>query len=206
MPIRRPLTWRAFDANEITHSGAHYLLSIAAAGKEGQPPRAAAVARALEVSRAAASLQLRALQAHGFVRVDEHQGLHLTRRGADLVARILSKREVVRVFLEEFLGVDGVVAEADSCKIEHLLSEETGAAIVRFIRFLRSSHPAARASIDAFRQTTAVCPPGATCGLCVESCLLADVSGGLAPRRRSQRRSVRKPPAPREAAKGKRGA
>jgi DtxR family transcriptional regulator, Mn-dependent transcriptional regulator len=165
--------WRAFETNEITHSGAHYLLAIGAAAKEGPPPRAAAVARALGVSRAAASLQLRVLAGHGYVRLDKGQGLHLTRPGADLVARVRSKREVVRVFLSEILGVRPVTAEADACKIEHLLSEETGAATVRLIRFLHSEHPAARACLDAFRAMTAGCPPGQLCDLCVRSCLLA---------------------------------
>jgi DtxR family transcriptional regulator, Mn-dependent transcriptional regulator len=167
-------SWRAFEDNEITHSGAHYLLAIAAASKEGPAPHAAAVARTLGVSRAAASLQLRALVVHGLVRFDEAQGLHLTRLGADLVTRVRNKREVVRVFLSDILGVRPATAEADACKIEHLLSEETGAATVRLIRFLHSGHPAARACLAAFRATTAACPPGRLCDLCVASCLLAD--------------------------------
>jgi DtxR family transcriptional regulator, Mn-dependent transcriptional regulator len=170
---RKAGAWRAFEKNEITHSGAHYLLAIGAAAKEGPPPRAASVARALGVSRAAASLQLRVLVGHGFVRLDEAQGLHLTRPGADLVARVRSKREVVRVFLSDILGVRPVTAEADACKIEHLLSEETGAATVRLIRFLHSGHSAARACLDAFRATTAGCTPGRLCELCFRSCLLA---------------------------------
>ncbi len=182
--------WRAFEKNEITHSGAHYLLAIGAAAKEGVPPRAAAVARALGVSRAAASLQLRVLVGHGFVRLDEGQGLHLTRLGADLVARVRSKREVVRVFLSDILGVRPVTAEADACKIEHLLSEETGAATVRLIRFLHSSHPAAQACLDAFRAATGGCPPGQLCDLCSASCLLAGARNVGVPRARTGRRRV----------------
>jgi Mn-dependent DtxR family transcriptional regulator len=165
--------WRAFEANEITHSAAHYLFAIAAAAREGPPPRAATVARLLGVSRAATFFQLKTLVAHAFVRTDEAQRLHLTRLGADLVARIQSKREIVRVFLRDILGVREATAEADACKIEHLLSEETGAAIVRLIRFLRSDHPAAQACLDAFRATTADCAPGTRCELCRAACFLA---------------------------------
>ncbi len=187
MTTTRPAgkTWRAYEDNEVTHSGAHYLLAIAAAGKEGPPPHAADVARALGVSRAAASLQLRALTVRGLVRLDEGQGVHLTRTGADVVTRVRNKREVVRVFLSDILGVRPITAEADACKIEHLLSEETGAATVRLIRFLHSEHPAARACLTAFRATTAACPPGQLCELCVASCLLADARRqGLSGRRR----------------------
>lgn len=166
-------TWRAFEANEITHSGAHYLLAVAAFTKTGQPPRAADVARHLGVSRAAASLQLRGLHDHGLVRLDDGQRLHLTRDGANLVARIAGKREVLRVFLSEVLGVSDEVAELDACKVEHLLSEETGAALVRLVRFLRSEHPAATACVDAYREARALCPEDGNCELCDRVCLLS---------------------------------
>ena len=165
--------WRAFEANEITHSGAHYLLAVAAAAEGGGPPRGADVARALGVTRAAASLQLRALQEHGLVATDRRQRLHLTPSGADLVARVASKREVVRTFLDEVLGVRPATAELDACKVEHLLSEESGAALVRLLRFVRSGHPSATAFTSAFRATTVDCPPGARCELCGRVCLLA---------------------------------
>ncbi len=165
--------WRAFEENEITHSGAHYLLAVAGFAKAGQAPRAADVARALGVSRAAASLQLRTLQEHGLVEANERGRLQLSRPGADLVARVASKREVLRVFLRDILAVRPATAELDACKVEHLLSEESGAALVRLIRFLRSSHPAARACLEAFRETVGHCPPGRRCELCDEVCLLA---------------------------------
>jgi Mn-dependent DtxR family transcriptional regulator len=165
--------WRAFESNEITHSGAHYLLAVAASAQGGRPPRAADVARALGVTRAAASLQLRALQEHGLVGIDRQQRLHLTATGSDLVDRVASKREVVRMFLGEVLGVRPATAELDACKVEHLLSEESGAALVRLLRFLRSGHLSAVAFEQALRATTADCPPGARCELCGRVCLLA---------------------------------
>jgi DtxR family Mn-dependent transcriptional regulator len=170
--------WRAFEENEITHSGAHYLLAIATFVKAGAAPRAADVARHLGVSRAAASVQLRTLHEHGMVEVDGRQRLGLTRAGADLVARVASKREVVKVFLQEILGVRDSTAALDACKVEHLLSEEASAALVRLIRFLRSGHPAAKVCLDAFRTTTANCPPGRRCELCEEICLLAASADG----------------------------
>lgn len=168
-----PPLWRAFEDNEITHSGAHYLLAIASFAKAGRPPRAADVARSLGVSRAATSLQLRHLQEHGLVALDASQKLHLTVAGADLVARVASKRELVLVFLRDVLGVGEIAAELDACKVEHLLSEETSAALVRLTRFLLSSEPVAQDFRAALRATTAACPPGSRCELCAEVCLLS---------------------------------
>jgi Mn-dependent DtxR family transcriptional regulator len=130
--------WRAFERNEVTHSAAHYLLAVAAFAKAGRDPRSVDVARQLEVSRAAVSLQIRTLRENGLVDVGDDHRIRLTRTGADLVARIASKREVVRLFLTEVLGVEPETAERDACKIEHLISEDTGAALVRFITCLRA--------------------------------------------------------------------
>jgi DtxR family Mn-dependent transcriptional regulator len=174
----RPRLWRAFEDNEITHSGAHYLLAIASLGKLGDAPRAADVARRLGVTRAAASLQLRTLQEHGLVEIDDQQRLRPSPAGADLVGRVASKHEVLLVFLRELLGVREDTAELDACKVEHLLSEETGAALVRLIRFTRSEQPEAKAFLSEFRRTTAHCPPGALCELCTEACLLAAGGSG----------------------------
>jgi DtxR family Mn-dependent transcriptional regulator len=168
--------WRAFEANEITHSGAHYLLAVAALTKRGLAPRAADVARQLGVTRAAASLQLHSLQEHGLVASDERQRLSLSPAGADLVGRVASKREVLLVLLRDVLGVREITAQLDACKVEHLLSEESGAALVRLIRYLRSDVPEARACLKSFRRITATCPPGARCDLCAEACLLAAAS------------------------------
>ena len=172
MSDRTPL-WRAFEANEITHSGAHYLLAIAACAESGTAPRAADVARRLGVTRAAASLQLRKLHEHGLVEIDGRQRLRLSDAAVDLVARVASKREVLLVLLRDILGVRHATAEVDACKVEHLLSEESGAALVRLIRFLRSGAPEAQACLESFRRTTAACPPGERCELCTQSCLLA---------------------------------
>jgi DtxR family transcriptional regulator, Mn-dependent transcriptional regulator len=165
--------WRAFEANEITHSGAHYLLAIAALAAQGEAPRAADVARFLSVSRAATSLQLRTLQEHGLVESDASLRLRLTRRGKDLVGRVASKRKVLQVFLADILGIREELAEVDACKVEHLLSEDSGAALVRWVRFLRSGHPSAAACLAAFRETLASCPHDGHCELCAEACLLA---------------------------------
>ncbi len=167
--------WKAFEANEISHSVAHYLLAVADHTQSGTSPRAADIARTLEVSRAAVSLQLRTLKEHHLVEVSENHRIHLTPLGQDLVGRITSKRQVLRAFLCEILGVDEATAEADACKIEHLISEESGAALVRFMTFLRSEDTDARSLLEQFSSLSANCPPEATCDFCETECLLNSV-------------------------------
>lgn len=165
--------WRAFEANEITHSGAHYLLAIHELSVCSVAPRAADIARFLGVTRAAVSLQVRSLIDHGLIEYGPGRSVRLTGCGAGLVARVSSKREVLRALLGEVLQVRPATADEDACKIEHLISEESGAALVRLIHFLRSGHPAAQACLDAFHAASARCPGDQRCDLCSSVCLIA---------------------------------
>ncbi len=165
--------WRQYEANEITHSAAHYLLAVNDLVEAGATPRAADVARRLEISRAAVSLQLRSLREQGLISIDRDRHLHLTDEGANLVARIASKRRVLQVFFQEVLGVPANIALLDACKMEHLISESSSGALVRLLRFLRSGHPAAEECMEAFGLVTERCPPGRRCDLCTEVCLLS---------------------------------
>lgn len=165
--------WRAFEANEITHSGAHYLFAIHELSVRSTAPRAVDIARFLGVTRAAASLQVRSLVDHGLIEIGPRRSVHLTGRGASLVARVSSKREVLHALLGEVLQVPPATADEDACKIEHLISEESGAALVRLIHFLRSDHPAARACLDAFHAASVRCRGDQRCDLCSSVCLIS---------------------------------
>jgi len=164
--------WKAFEANEISHSVAHYLLAVADNAQGGIAPRAADIARTLDVSRAAVSLQLKTLKEHGLVKVAGDHRISLTRLGQDLVGRIISKRQILTAFFCEVLGIEETTGVSDACKIEHLISEESGASLARFMTFLRDPTTGARSLIDEFRQLTAECPPEETCDFCVSRCLL----------------------------------
>jgi len=174
--------WRAFDNNEVTHSTAHYLLAVASLAERGDRPRAADVARRLGVSRAAVSMQLKTLREQDLVQVGKDNRLKLSHHGADLVARIVSKREVLKEFLHRVLGVDLQVAERDACKIEHLVSEESGSALVRFIRFLHSDNEVSTDFVKLFKHSVASCPPDTTCRLCREVCLLQISADEISPK------------------------
>ncbi len=164
--------WRAYEEGGISHSAAHYMLAIEEAAVEGRPPRAADVARNLGVSRAAVSLALRSLTRDGLVEVGEDHRLRLTDRGRETASRVASRRRVFSAFLEEVLGLRSEVAEAEACKVEHLLSAETAAAMVRFLRYTRSRRTRGPLALAEFREVTAECEPTSHCDLCRGTCLL----------------------------------
>lgn len=131
-------TWRAFEQNEISHSAAHYLMTVSTFLKGGFEPRPADLARQLGISRAAVSAQVKALIAHRYLKISPNRRLALTSLGSALVDRLTGKRLLVEEFLRDFLGVSSRAAELDSCKIEHLISEETASALGRLHEILHS--------------------------------------------------------------------
>jgi DtxR family Mn-dependent transcriptional regulator len=78
------------------------------------------------------------------------------------VARIASKREVLRLFFVDVLGVDPETAERDACKVEHLISEQSGAALVNFISCLRADEAALAELVRRTRATAAEGTEGAS--------------------------------------------
>jgi len=118
--------WREFEKNRVSHSAAHYLMAIdALRGKLGYA-RVTDVAVRLEVTRAAASAALSQLKKRELVAEDPNRFLLLTEEGARVVEQVEQNFRTLSRFFEEVLGVSPEVAQADACKMEHLISLETG--------------------------------------------------------------------------------
>ena len=142
--------WKEFESNAISHSVAHHLIAIHELMGDQGYARVSDVARALEITRGSASLTLKALKGRGLVVEDHNKFLKLSEDGRRIVDSILAKRAVVRKFLNEVLKLDEHQAEVDACKVEHLLSAQTGEQLLHFVRFLLSDDPTARQFLSEF--------------------------------------------------------
>ena len=142
--------WKEYESNEISHSVAHHLTAIHELMGDQGYARVSDVARALEITRGSASLTLKALKARGLVVEDHNKFLKLSDDGRRIVDSILAKRAVVRKFLNEVLKLDEHQAEVDACKVEHLLSAQTGEQLLYFVHFLLSDAPAAQQFLAEF--------------------------------------------------------
>ena len=133
-------TWKEFEANELSHSAAHHLLAIHELGlRYGGWARVSDIARDLAITRGSVSINLRALKKRGLVLTDEHHQVKLSPEGEQIVQMVAAKKAAVKEFLHEVLRVSETQAEVDSCKIEHLVSEETREQLVAFLEFWRQS-------------------------------------------------------------------
>lgn len=113
---------------ELRASGEDYLEAILVLQKQKGMVRSVDVARHLEVTKPSVSHAMATLRDGGFLTMDEDYFLHLTDVGREVAEQIYEKH---RFFTERLIaaGVDPETAERDACRIEHVISEESFAAI-----------------------------------------------------------------------------
>lgn len=128
--------WREFENTAVTHSAAHYLMAIDSLRQELGYARVTDVAEKLSVSRGAASMSVAQLKKRGLVEEDPNRFLLLTAEGQKVTDLVEGNFRILSVFFEEILGVPKDAAAADACKMEHLMSTQTGKRLLALMRYL----------------------------------------------------------------------
>ena len=137
-------TWKEFAANEVSHSMAHYLVTLRDLKSLRGYARVSDVAKELGVAKGTVSVQMRHLKEKGYVTEDDNRHLLLTESGDNVARQVVYNRATIIQFLDKVLHVDPKQAEVDACKIEHLLSPKTGHQILALMQLLLSDDPSAK--------------------------------------------------------------
>ena len=105
-------------------SGEDYLEAVLVLQKQKGMVRSVDVARHMDVSKPSVCHAVATLKNGGFLTMDDGFFLHLTNIGREVAEQIYEKH---RFFTERLIaaGVDPKTAEADACRIEHVISEES---------------------------------------------------------------------------------
>ena len=105
-------------------SGEDYLEAILVLQKQKGMVRSVDMARHMGVSKPSMCHAVATLKNGGFLTMDDGFFLHLTNIGREVAEQIYEKH---RFFTECLIaaGVDPETAEADACRIEHVISEES---------------------------------------------------------------------------------
>ena len=103
-------------------SGEDYLEAILVLQRKKGMVRSVDVARHMDVSKPSVCHAVATLKNVGFLTMDDGFFLHLTNIGREVAEQIYEKH---RFFTERLIaaGVDPETAEADACRIEHVISE-----------------------------------------------------------------------------------
>ncbi len=105
-------------------SGEDYLEAILVLHKKMGMVRSVDVARHMEVTKPSVCVAVNTLKDGGFLIMDENHFLHLTDIGREVAEKIYERH---CFFTEQLIaaGVDPKTAEADACRIEHIISDES---------------------------------------------------------------------------------
>jgi Mn-dependent DtxR family transcriptional regulator len=171
-------TMNMFEQTSVSHSAAHYLMTIAELHKERGYVRAVDVAERMGISRSAAHLGLKALKAKDLIVEDERHFYRLPDGARDLATTILGNRSLLVRFFTDILGAPESEAERNACLMEHLLTDDTAHRLLAFVKTLTETS-AGRRVVERFQEALLVCPESGHCELCeaYERCPLTAAFG-----------------------------
>lgn len=120
----------------IRESGEDYLETILILHRKNGFVRSIDVASELGYSKPSISRAMGILKTDGYITVEPSGQLILTDKGLAKAEQVYGRHVMLREFLHDTLGVSEENAEADACRIEHILSEETYSKLKSFIEDL----------------------------------------------------------------------
>lgn len=117
---------------KLLESGEMYLESILTLSRSLTRVRSVDICRHMNFSKPSVSRAVGLLKSGGYINVDENGNITLTECGLEVAEKTYSRHELLtEVFIK--LGVSPETAEADACKIEHDLSDETIQCLMRHL-------------------------------------------------------------------------
>lgn len=117
---------------KIKESAENYLEAILVIGKRKGNVRSIDVANELSVTKPSVSVAMKSFKNEGYILVSESGEITLTDKGREIAEKVYERHNVIANFLLS-LGVSEENAYADSCKIEHVISEESFDKLKEFI-------------------------------------------------------------------------
>lgn len=115
----------------LQESGEMYIETIYVLSKSSSFVRAVDVCEKMGFSKPSVSRAMGLLKDGGYITVDSKGSIELTEKGKDVAEKMYERHQIIASLLIK-LGVDPEIATEDSCKIEHVISDETFARIKDF--------------------------------------------------------------------------
>ncbi len=117
----------------IKESAENYLESILVLKNQKGFVRSIDIANDLGVSKPSVSVAMKNFREEGYITVDEDGYIDLSEKGLEIAKRVYERHEIISEALMT-LGVSRETALDDSCKIEHVISEESFLKIKEFVK------------------------------------------------------------------------
>jgi DtxR family Mn-dependent transcriptional regulator len=108
------------------------------------------IAASINVSKPSVTAALKQLAEGGLVHYDPYEWVTLTVRGRAIGRRIRHKHDALRLFLSEVLGVEEAAAEANACRMEHVVDNQVLARMSLLADFVHNCPPGSRRWVREF--------------------------------------------------------
>ncbi len=105
-------------------SAENYLETIFVLKKKYGFVRSIDVAHELSFTKASVSVAMKSFREKGYIIIDEGGGISLTQSGLAIAEKVYERHQLIASVLMQ-LGVSEETAFDDSCKIEHVISDES---------------------------------------------------------------------------------
>lgn len=113
---------------KIQESAENYLEAILMLHNKNGNVRSIDIAGELEFSKPSVSVAMKNLRENGYIEVDENGYIYLLKEGQEIAERMYERHTLLSNWLIS-LGVTPKVALEDACRVEHVISAESFAAI-----------------------------------------------------------------------------
>ncbi|MBQ6999070.1 MAG: metal-dependent transcriptional regulator [Clostridia bacterium] len=117
---------------KIQESAENYLEAILVIGKRKGYVRSIDIANELSVTKPSVSVAMKSFKNEGYILVNDAGDITLTDKGKEIAEKVYERHNVIANALL-LLGVSEENAYADSCKIEHVISDESFQKLKNFI-------------------------------------------------------------------------
>ena len=113
---------------KILESAENYLETIHILKTRNGNVRSVDIARELGFSKPSVSIAMKNLRENGYIVMTDDGLISLTPSGAEIAERMYERHTFISDLLIS-LGVESATAREDACRIEHVISEESFAAL-----------------------------------------------------------------------------
>ena len=119
----------------MLESGEDYIETVYRLKKKNGAVYSVDIAKALGVSRPSVSRAMGILREEGYITMDDvGKEINLTETGHKKAVEIYDRHKTLTSFLIKVAGVSEKTAEADACRIEHIISPSTFRGIKNFMK------------------------------------------------------------------------
>lgn len=110
------------------------------------------IAAALSVHKSTVTAALRGLNERQLVNYSAYEAATLTPDGQKIATEIIRRHEIVREFFMEILSLEHGIADANACRLEHVLDAEVLERLACFVKFVKDCPSARQRCLKKFQQ------------------------------------------------------